>query len=465
MMPRAEILSQVLSLRLNQVTDRSKALLRRFEVDRAVAFAVLTRLWQSLTGPVTLLLMSRYFTPEVQGYYYTFASLLALQSFLELGFYLVIINVASHEWAHLELDENGHVVGSPDALSRLVSLGRLIFKWYAVASALLVAGVGTVGFLFFSQTPESAVHWQTQWWTLVLLTALLLWVLPFNSLLEGCNQVATINRFRFSEAILSTAALWAALALGAGLWAAVVAAAVKLLRDLYLILVQYRHFFAPFFTPPTGARMNWRAEILPMQWRLALSGVTSYFAFSLFNPVMFHYHGPVVAGQMGMTLMMVMAVQGMALAWIYPKVPRFGILIEQRDYAALDRFWLRTSLVSLAVAAIGAAAVWLLVYGLHAWQVSLAERLLPPLPTGLFLLAMILMQISQCETAYLRAHRQEPIDVLGVTSSLAIGLLVWLGGSRFGPLGAATGYLLVMSAALIWESLIWYRCRARWHAD
>jgi len=229
------------------IANSGRSLLRQAEVDRAVLFGLLTRFWQMLTGPVTLLFIARYFKPEIQGFYYTFASLLALQAFVELGFYLVIINVSSHEWARLQLNIKGRIVGEPTALSRLVSLGRLTFKWYAVASAIFVVGVGGFGFLFFSQKHYSNIAWQAPWVVLVLLTGFVLWGLPFNSLLEGCGQVGTVNRFRLSQAILETVVLWTTLAAGGGLWAAAASAGVRFLRDLYLLLVQYRRFFEPFF--------------------------------------------------------------------------------------------------------------------------------------------------------------------------------------------------------------------------
>ena len=441
-----------------------KGWLNRTEIDKAVVFAILARGWQMLAAPITLLLIARYFTPELQGFYYTFASLLALQTFVELGFYLVIINVASHEWANLGLDSDGRIVGDPDALSRLVSLGRLVFKWYAVASLLFIVGVGSVGYVFLSQSSDISIQWRFPWIVLVILTGLLLWALPFNSLLEGCNQVVTIQRFRMSQAMLETVFVWATMILGGGLWAAVMSAGVKLLRDLYLLLIQYRRFFEVFFKPPVGPHMSWKTDLWPMQWRLGLSGIVSYFAFALFNPVMFYYHGTVVAGQMGMTLTVVYGIQAIAMVWVHTKVPRFGMLIARKDYVDLDRFWLRTSLVSVVVAIGGAVIVEFLVYALNVIQNPLAGRLLAPLPTGLFLLAMILMQVGQCQTAYLRAHRQEPIVVLSIASGLAIGLLTWLWGSHYGPLGAAVGYLIIIMGSLIWETMIWLRLRAKWHA-
>jgi O-antigen/teichoic acid export membrane protein len=433
------------------------------EVDRALAYALLMRAWQILAAPITLLAIARCLSPEAQGYYYTFTSLLALQSLVELGFSAVVTSMASHEWADLALDADGRIVGTPAARSRLVSLGRLIFLWYAAVSGVFVAGVGCAGYVFFAGAEPVAFDWQSPWLALVALSGLLLWMLPFTALLEGCSQVATINRFQMTQAIVSNLALWLALVCGAGLWAGAVAAWVSVLRDLWLLGVHYRHFFAPFWRPPEGARMDWYTEIWPMQARLAGSGVFGYLAFALFTPVMFHYHGPVVAGQMGMTWMLVMVLPVVATAWLQTKVPRFGMLIAKREYAALDRLFLRVATLSVAVSALGALALWCAVAGLYLVEHPFAQRLLPPLPTGVFLLAIAVMQISLCETAYLRAHRREPLLVLNIVFGLTAGLSVWLLGARFGPLGAALGFLAAVVLAVVWETAIWFRCRRAWH--
>lgn len=447
---------------------KPRALLQRLlseaGVDRAVMFAVMARTCQAIAGPVTLLLIAHHFTPEIQGFYFTFGSLLALQSFAELGFYLVIINVASHEWARLNLDSAGRIVGDPAALSRLVSLGRLIFKWYAVASTAFVAGVSLVGYLFFSQAPQAAVNWQAPWFVLVALTGLMLWSLPFVSLLEGCNQVASVNQVRLKQVVLGNVALWTTIALGGGLWAGAAWAGASVLRDAYLLGIRYRRFFEPFFQLPAGPRTHWRSEIWPMQWRLAVAGLANYFTFSLFTPIMFAYHGAAVAGQMGMTWQVINALQAVALVWIGTKVPRFGMLIARKDYGVLDRLFFRTSVVSVGVIGCGAIAVLLGLYLLYAWDHPLAHRLLPPLPTALFLLAAVLMQIGQCAVAYLRAHKREPVAGLSVVSGLTIGVLVWLLGSRFGSLGAAMAYVTVVALLIVpYETVLWIRYRAAWH--
>ena len=179
---------------------------------------------------------------------------------------------------------------------------------------------------------------------------------------------------------------------------------------------------------------------------------------------MFHYHGATVSGQMGMTWFVVTGLQLTAQAWVYTKIARYGMLVAHKDYAELDRYWLRTSGISLVVVSFGAIIIWSLIYTLNILQVTFVYRLLAPLPTGLFLLGAVMMHISQCQSIYLRAHKQEVIMLLSLTSCLLIGLAVWLFGSRYGPTGAAAGYLAIMVFAVIWETFIWFHYRKIWHA-
>lgn len=443
-----------------RIRDWASDILRRAEVDRAVFFTLLTRGWQLATGPITLVLIARNLTPEVQGYYYTFASLLALQSFVELGLYMVVINLASHEWSKLSLTESGAIQGDAAALSRLVSLGRFIYRWYSVASVVFVVGVGLAGYATFMAGNGGDIRWQAPWIVLVATTGLTLWTMPFISLLEGCNQVATVNEFRLLRALTGNASLWLALAVGGGLWAAAASTVVKLVTDLYLLLVKYAEFFKPFRGPHSGSGIDWRSEIWPMQWKLGLAGLTNYFIFSLFNPVMFLYHGASVAGQMGMTLQIVSAAQMVALAWVSAKTPQFGILVARKDFVSLDRFWLRITIVSLSTVVLGAFAIAALVYAVHALDLPLARRLLPLWPTSLLLLAAVLMHVSQCQTAYILAHKRAPFVIQALVSGVATGLLVWLLGRQFGPTGASAGYLAVVGLFIIpYETMLWVSCR------
>src|SRR5689334_5059625 len=158
----------------------------RMELDRAVFFATLSVIWRLLSGPFTVILIALCFSREVQGFYYTFASMMALQVFAELGLGQVIIQFASHEWANLRL-EQGRLAGDSDALSRLVSLGRFAIGWYACGAAAMALLLGAGGYYFISHSTNSAVNWAMPWFGGCLLSAAMFGFVPLWSLLEGCN--------------------------------------------------------------------------------------------------------------------------------------------------------------------------------------------------------------------------------------------------------------------------------------
>src|SRR3974390_892169 len=67
---------------------------RRLGVDRAVAFTLVARAVQMLGSTGTVLLIVHFLSPIKQGYYYTLLSLVALQVIFEVGFAVVVLQMA-----------------------------------------------------------------------------------------------------------------------------------------------------------------------------------------------------------------------------------------------------------------------------------------------------------------------------------------------------------------------------------
>src|SRR5215469_9093932 len=127
-----------------------RKLLHAAGVDRAIGYTVLARGWSSVAGLLTVVLIARSLSPAEQGYYYTFGSLVALQIIFELGFSVVILQLAAHEAAHLTISAEGNITGPEAAHSRLASILRKAVKWYGVAAILVVTVLIPVGWHFFS---------------------------------------------------------------------------------------------------------------------------------------------------------------------------------------------------------------------------------------------------------------------------------------------------------------------------
>lgn len=442
-----------------------RSLARRIEMGPATGFGVLTRIWGLGSGAVTLLLIASRFSRELQGYYFTFSSLLALSVFLEMGLGQVILQFASHEWSQLGLSQERQIVGDPESLSRLVSLGQFSIRWFFVVGGLVAVGLGAAGLIFFSHSSQAGINWVAPWLALCILTAVNICLTPLWSLLDGCNQVDETYRFRFVSGCLSTFTIWVAILLGASLWTAALSTIVQLISAAVFLYRRFRHFFRPFLSPAKMGTVKWRAEILPLQWKIAISWLSGYLFFSLFTPALFKFQGAVAAGQMGMSWGIVNALSSISTTWILTKVPRFGVMVAIKDYKALDRLTFRSGVASTIVAFCGSIAIEGLVFLLYAFHHPLANRLLLPLPTGLFLIATVLMQISQAQSAYLRAHKKEPMMGLSVACGLLVCLLTLLLGRRFGATGMAAGYLSVVALIVLpIGTIIWSRCRAIWHA-
>jgi hypothetical protein len=451
-----------------KVVNTIRPFLQRFEVDRAVFFGILTKIWQSFSGLITALLIATRFTPELQGYYYTFVSLLALQVFVQLGLGTVIIQFASHEWSKLYLDGGGQILGNANSLSRLISLGSIAFRWYIVTGVLAVFGLGFGGYYFFSVKTaiDSNIIWLNPWLFLCLFTGVTIILVPIWSLLEGCNQVGNVYMFRFIEGLARSIPLWCSILLGAELWTPVISSFAGVLMTVIFFRQRYWHFIKTIlFSKPSGPIISWGKEILPMQWRIAVSWLSGYFVFFMFTPVLFQYHGPTVAGQMGMTWSLIVAISSISSAWIAPKTPYFGILIAKRKYIELDKLFWRLLSIVFVVVVLGSLCTWSIVLVLNELEFALIDRILPPLPMGIFLLATIIMVISTPFSAYLRAHKKEVTMIPALFSAIIVLTSNLTLGKYFGVTGMALGYLGANILVKPFFYLIWSKCRSEWHCS
>ena len=203
-----------------------------------------------------------------------------------------------------------------------------------------------------------------------------------------------------------------------------------------------------------------------MQWRLGVQALVVYFVFNLSNPVVFHYAGPVEAGRFGMGMALAMAIATSAYTWIQANVPVFGMLIARGDFSELDRKARQLTLISSVFLVAAAVGLFAVVMTLRHFHHPLAMRLCDPLPFALLLGNVVLMHVSLCQSAYLRAHRREPWLYLGVIASVMTGILVWIWGRSFGATGAALGQFAVTALFVIpLGTVLFLKKRIEWRRD
>jgi len=445
-----------------------KKLLSFLGVDRAISYTLVGRGWGVISGIITLLLVLRFLSPDEQGYYYTFASLLALQIFFELGMSYVVMQFASHEMAHLSWNEVGVVEGDDHAKARLRSLMLLMTKWYGTVSVLLILVILPVGWLFFStNSSEGHVLWQVAWVWLVFSSAVNIFFTPMLALLEGCGRVTEVARLRMYQSLFGSPLAWLVLLGGGGLLAMPAMSSGFALLLLIWLWRTKKAFFSDLLGSKTEEiRIGWKTEVWPFQWKIALSWLSGYFIFQLFTPVLFAYQGAIEAGKMGMSISIANALMSIAMAWMSTKVPQFGTLIAKGAYLQLDNMFKLTFIRSFSILAVLGIAVCALNFILHLKGVQFASRFLEPWPFVLLILATIFNYITYAQAAYLRAHKQEPFLLLSLVSAGFIATLTLALVKDYGALGLMSAYLGV--SVLIgfgWGSIIFFSKRRKWQTE
>jgi len=435
-------------------------------VDKAIGFTILARGWASLAGLITVALIARFLSPAQQGYYYTFGSLIALQIVFELGFSFVILQMASHERAHLEFSSQGEIEGNPVAHARLASVLQKSVKWYSVAAVFLGMFLLIAGSYFFTKHyhGNEAVAWRVPWYATALAATITFQLDPILSFMEGCGFVHNVARLRLAQAVTGSTLAWAALATHHGLFAPAMIIAGNAGVAFVWILLQRRLLLSLMRHNPGENRIRWMEEVWEFQWRIAVSWLCGYFIYQLANPVLFAFRGPVVAGQMGMSLSLANALKSISISWISTKAAPFGGLIARKEYAALDALFFRALWQSIAVGTAGAAFIWAGSVYMNVADFHFARRILNPTALVFLLSASILDVIVFSEALYLRAHKQEKFLLISVLGALLVTGSTYYFGKYYGALGVVSASLAIgVLFGLPLGTYTFLKYRRMWH--
>lgn len=430
---------------------------RLLGIDFHILQTLLLRGWSVIAGGVMVLFVPHWFGAVEQGYYYTFLSLIAVQIFFELGMNQIIVQLVSHEAAHLDQAADGTLTGSRARIARLASLTQLVTRWYQVAALFFFVGGGSAGVVFFlRQDAAMGMREIAIWLTLVLFTALNLALSPALAMLEGFGRVGDVAQVRLAQSVLGYSATWLALTLGAGLLAAPMLAGVGALCTGYWLarhdrLIAWLRRIQP---APNDARVHWRTDVFPLQWRIALSWASGYLILQLLVPMAFSHQGAVQAGQLGLTLTIFNSLLSIGLSWTNARLPVIAAHLARGERPAARAVLLAVMVRSTAITALGSLAVLILV------------MVLPPFMRDRFtntstLLCLSLATVVNCViygmATFARAHKEEPLLVQSIISAIIMVPTVYF-SSYVSVTQMMTAFASVITlVALPWVTVIFLR--------
>ena len=132
-----------------------------------VLYSLFNSISRLLTGPLLILFISIYLTPEAQGYWFTFSSLAALSVFADLGFTTIVSQFSSHEFAYLNLSEDGYFIGDGEKINKFASLLKFVISWATKVSIIAFPIIILIGFITFNDKNEN-INWMIPWFLYII---------------------------------------------------------------------------------------------------------------------------------------------------------------------------------------------------------------------------------------------------------------------------------------------------------
>lgn len=441
-------------------------------MDKAIAYTSGARIVQGVSGVGSMFFLSTFLTGVEQGFYFTFGSILALQVFFELGLTGIMQQYVAHEASHLVLDKNKEYQGEIKYRSRLASLVRFCLKWYSVLAGAVLLFLIFIGNIYFSKYGDSHstdVEWQLPWVIICIGTSVCIFQSPLTAILRGLGYVKDMSKVGFYGQIINPVCIWIGLALGLKLYVMGIGYALSvIIWQVYVIRKGLYRILTNLLKTEVSEKVNYFNEIFPYQWRIALSWISGYFIFQLFNPVLFATEGAIVAGQMGMTLHALNSIQSLSLSWMNTKIPVISKLIALKEYVKLDTMFNQTLRQMVSICSVLLVAFFVCLWGLNAsrFEVNgsiLVNRFLGYVPTLLLMIPIFLQQFTGAWATYLRCHKKEPFLVNSVVGGLlcmasTIGL-----GNVLGLYGITVGYCCIQVFLCFWAYKIYVSKKAEWH--
>lgn len=438
------------------------AILRKISIDAAIAMTMIQRIWGVGAGLVMVLLTSTLFSREMQGYYYTFNSLIALQAFFELGLNFVLVQFVSHDI--VKLDGIANPRERQAAIDRIGLLYLSVRRWFAVSALLFAVAIGAGGLIFLSQeaTHVPLAEWVGAWLLIVAAAAVNLYFSPQLAIAEGTGKVAQIARLRTLQSMAGYLTCWILILIHPTLLAVAAIGIASAVSNGWWIR---RHSDVPGIAAqvsPQGTGYQWRHDILPLQWKIGLSWMSGYLLYQVFTPLTFAHRSAAEAAMIGLSIAMFSNISLIAMSWLSASTPALSGMVARGERGALRRRFRTLFLQSFAFQLAACVGLCIVVEAGRRVGLPVMDRFLPVGDLALLGATSCCNMVIFALATFMRIHKEEPM----LWNSLICGALVagvtWF-TSFHGAHAVVFGYFIViLGISLPWAGVLF---RRYWHRD
>ena len=334
---------------------------------------------------ILLPILVKQLTTSELALWWVFVSLGGLAGLADFGFGQAITRVYSYLWAGVQDFEVEGLHPPPSGakpnqprLRRFNATVCRLYLWLSLGSLVVLTLGGTVFLWGSAQTaPAPGTFWVI--WGLYVMTV----VYGFGSshwtlACQGLDRVRDLQLAYLWSSLAYFFAAAAMLLAGCGLWAMVVASAVRGVLTRQICVSAYRRFVPKVKGEHTRADLVMLRKIWPNAWKFGLLSVAVYLINNGAVLVCSRYLGDEVTASYGLTSQLGLFLVSFSALWLTVKWPQITILRTQgrvREMAIL--FARRLALVMITFAA-GAVLLLLLGNRLLEWKGSHTRLLALP---------------------------------------------------------------------------------------
>ena len=268
---------------------------------------------------------------------------------------------------------------------------------------------------------------------------------PKLAILEGAGFREEVFRSRFFQMVIGSFGVWIALGCGLGIWSLVIAASIQTVMVGYLAYVEKGSFFREFRNAEDPSDdFSWFRNVVPFQWRMAIISVVHFVATQCFPLILLNFHSSIAAGQMGMTLSVTGAIQGLALAWVQTKLAVASDHHAAGEREAAGTIWRTTAVLSTGLIVVALLVFFLSVLCLPLLQGGYESRFISPWHLAIMSMGFVAHHLNAVQAFYILSRRSLPLFGATLVGTLSTAVFVWLGAYFQETDGLVWGYFLSM---------------------
>jgi hypothetical protein len=405
------------------------------------AYIILTQKgWQAGSGLITALLVTFMLTPDEQGYYYTFASLISGYVLFDLGLSTLLVQISARLFSGLKLNCNQVIEPDGESKGNYLRFISWSLRWFRYV-ALFVLVLLPIGYLYFSTAESSVdiVHWEFPWLVTVVAVSLSMFAYPALAVIEGIGRVSEVYLIRLIYYIIGGVGAWLLLAMGFGLYAIAAAPISVAIVVFYWKYSRYKSFTLE--TSRVIGRFDWIEHVWPLQSKVIFTWFASYIL--LYSPTLlvFYIYDASIAGRLGLSIVIANLISSMASSWFTAKVPNITSLMVSGKIKESRRLFV----VEFRRAFLLALVAYFLVFvaAIYLDGTVVLERVLKPYDLFLLFCLFLVYFAMNMFVVYFRAQGREVLALVAFISSIISSVVSVFYVDAYGATGVLLIYLIV----------------------